>query len=117
MFETDPLTMAQFATDTAQIALQAGPPADLPGAVPDFVGNILGEIGSMAGAESGGLGETISGLTPDGDAAADAASENATADVATGASGDTAGDVAAEATGDTASNVAAENAPVDVTGR
>jgi hypothetical protein len=75
MFETDPLTMVQFATDTAQMAMQAGPPTDLPAQVPDFVGNILAEVNSMAGGESGGLGETISGMTPGGSEAG--ATENA----------------------------------------
>lgn len=91
MFEADPLTIAQFATDAARMALQAGPPADLPGAVPDFVGNILGEVRSVAGEGGASIGETISGMTPGGDAAAGNATE-----------------IGAEA---------AENAPVDVAGR
>jgi hypothetical protein len=74
MFEADPVTMVQFATDAAQMAMQAGPPSDLPAQVPDFVLNILSEISSSAGGESGGLGETISGLTPGGSEAADGAS-------------------------------------------
>jgi hypothetical protein len=84
MIEADPLTIAQFAHDTAGMALQAGPPSDLPGAVPDFVGGILDEIGASAGEATDGLGETISGLTPGGSetsesvgSAAGAAAENA----------------------------------------
>ena len=49
MFETDPLTMVQFANDVTQMAMQAGPPTDLPAQVPDFVGNILAEVSSAAG--------------------------------------------------------------------
>jgi hypothetical protein len=66
MFEADPITMVQFANNASQMALQAGPPSDLPAQVPDFVLQILSEISSSAGGESGGLGETISGLTPGG---------------------------------------------------
>jgi len=53
-----------------------GPPAELPGPVPDFVSDIHSAIhdhldGSM---ESGNLGDVISGLTPDeGDSEGDAA--------------------------------------------
>ena len=61
MFETDPLLLAQFAHDAVAIV---GPPGGLPAPVPDFVGNILGEIGGSAGDAADGLGETISGLTP-----------------------------------------------------
>jgi len=75
MFEADPLTMIQFANDTVQMAMQAGPPTDLPAQVPDFVSNILAEVSSMVGGESGGLGETISGMTPGGSEAG--AAENA----------------------------------------
>ncbi|MFW6321478.1 MAG: hypothetical protein ACOC0Z_06460 [Halohasta sp.] len=64
MFDSDPLTMVSLAHDAAQVTMQAGPPADLPGAVPDFVGRILGEISGSVGDASGGLGETISRLTP-----------------------------------------------------
>lgn len=66
MFEADPLTMVQFANDATQTVMQAGPPTDLPGQVSDFVENILAEVRSMAGGESSGLGESISGMTPDG---------------------------------------------------
>lgn len=76
MFETDPLTMVQFATDTTQMAMQAGPPTDLLAQVPEFVRNILTEISSAVGGESGGLGESISAMTPDGSEAG--AAENAT---------------------------------------
>ncbi|MFC6864152.1 hypothetical protein ACFQGE_11875 [Halomicroarcula sp. GCM10025817] len=66
MLEADLPAMAQFAHDTARLAMQAGPPADLPAQVPDFVGNILGEIGSSAGEAKDGIGEAISGMTPGG---------------------------------------------------
>lgn len=74
MFETAPIAIVQFATDAAGMALQAGPPSDLPAQVPEFVLKILNEIGSAAGGESGGLGEAISGLTPGGGEAAGGAS-------------------------------------------
>ncbi|MDT3435746.1 hypothetical protein [Haloarcula sp. 1CSR25-25] len=79
MFEADPLTMVQFANDAAQTVMQAGPPTDLPGQVPDFVGDILAEVSSMAGGESSVLGESISGMTPDGSEAG--AAENASSAV------------------------------------
>lgn len=72
MFEAAPVTIAQFATDATRMVLQAGPPSDLPAQVPDFVLEILREI-SAGGGESGGLGETISGLTPGGSETADGA--------------------------------------------
>ena len=78
MFETDPMLLATWSTDLANTIALAGPPADLPGAVPDFVGDIHEAIRSFGGGE-GGLGETISELTPGGeggagaDGAADAA--------------------------------------------
>ena len=81
MFEADLPTMAQFAHDTARMALQAGPPTDLPAQVPDFVGNILGEIGSSAGEARDGLGEAISGMTPGGKEAT-AGAETATNETA-----------------------------------
>lgn len=64
MFDSDPLTMVSFAHDAVQLAMQAGPPADLPTQVPDFVGRLLGEISASAADTAGGLGETISELTP-----------------------------------------------------
>ncbi|GGN92442.1 hypothetical protein [Haloarcula pellucida] len=79
MFEADPLTMAAFANDAVRMAMQAGPPTDLPAQVPDFVGDVLGEAGSSAGEAKDGFGETISGLTPGGSEAAEgAAAANAT---------------------------------------
>jgi hypothetical protein len=66
MFEADPLTMATLAQNAVDVAAQAGPPTDLPAQVPDFVGNVLGEIGASAGDAMDGLGESISGLTPGG---------------------------------------------------
>lgn len=77
MSEADPFTMVSFATDAALMAMQAGPPTDLPARVPEFVGNILGEIGSSAGDATGGIGDAISGLTPGGSEAADGAGETA----------------------------------------
>lgn len=64
MFEVDPLTMVAFTNDTTQMLALAGPPTDMPAQVPGFVGDILAEIGSSAGDAMGGIGETISGLTP-----------------------------------------------------
>lgn len=78
MFEADPLTMATLTNSAVDIAPQAGPAIDLPGQVPDFVGDILGEIGSSAGDAMGGLGETISGMTPGGGEMPGGAGDNAT---------------------------------------
>ena len=81
MIEADPLTVVTFANDATNLLAQASPPVDLPAQVPDFVSDLLSEIRSSAGME--GLGETISELTPGGDAAgqsegaAGAAAENA----------------------------------------
>lgn len=69
MFETDPLTTATLATDAAQLALQAGPPADVAAQAPAFVQEILARVGAATGDAAGGIGETISGMTPGGDAA------------------------------------------------
>ena len=52
-----------------------GPPGGLPAQVPGFVGDVLGEIGSLAGGAMDSIGETIRSLTPGG---ADSASEAAT---------------------------------------
>ena len=73
MFEADPVTIASVANDAARMAMQAGPPADLPAGVPDFVTRVLGEIGASAADTAGGLGEAISSLTPGGSEAADSA--------------------------------------------
>lgn len=62
MIEVDPLSMVLIANDAASTILQAGPPSDLPGAVPDFVSDILDAIRNIGG--EGGLGEKISELTP-----------------------------------------------------
>ena len=105
MFEADPLTIATFANDTAQIVLQAGPPTDLPAQVPDFVSSILETVRGSAG--SGGLGETISGMTPGGAEAADGAGKAAEgAEMAAGAGAETAGDGAEKAAGAMAENAA-----------
>jgi hypothetical protein len=62
MIDADPLTIAQLATDTTQVLLQAGPPADLPTQVPDFVSEIMRAVGSSAD----GIGEAVSNITPGG---------------------------------------------------
>lgn len=62
MIEADPLATVQITTDATQVVLQAGPPTDLPAQVPDFVTSILDEIS----ASMGGIGETVSELTPGG---------------------------------------------------
>ena len=77
MFEADPLTTATLATDAAKVALQAGPPVDAASQAPAFVQEILAEVGSAAGDAAGGIGETISGLTPGGSDAAAGAGEAA----------------------------------------
>ncbi len=74
MFETDPLAAVTVAHDAVQTVALVGPPGGLPSQVPGFVGDILGEIGSMAGGAMDGIGETIRSLTPGG---ADAAGEAA----------------------------------------
>ena len=61
MFDAAPLAIAQLGTDTLSVVLQA-PPTDLPSQVPDFVVQILTEVGNAAG----GIGDAISGLTPGG---------------------------------------------------
>ncbi|MDZ7849328.1 MAG: hypothetical protein U5K70_00435 [Halodesulfurarchaeum sp.] len=71
MIEADPLSIALMANDAAQTIMQAGPPGDLPAQVPDFVSSILDAVKSSIG--EGGLGETISGLTPGGSEAAEGA--------------------------------------------
>ena len=68
MIEADPLTIATIANDAAHTIMQAGPPSDLPAQVPDFVSSILDAVRGSVG--EGGLGETISGLTPGGSEAA-----------------------------------------------
>lgn len=75
MIEADPLTIVTLANDTAQLVLQAGQPSDLPAQVPDFVSNILEAVRNAP--VDGGLGETISELTPGGSETADVA-ENTT---------------------------------------
>ncbi|MFW5965271.1 MAG: hypothetical protein ACOCP3_00800 [Halodesulfurarchaeum sp.] len=64
MIDVDPITTVLIANDAAQTILQAGPPGDLPAEVPEFVSNILDAVSGSAG--EGGLGETISNLTPGG---------------------------------------------------
>lgn len=75
MFEADPVTIATLANDTAQTVLQVGPPTDVPAQVPDFVSNIFETVSGSAG--NGGLGETISGLTPGGTETVDGAEKAA----------------------------------------
>lgn len=84
MIEADPLAIAMMANDAAQTIMQAGPPSDLPAQVPDFVSSILDAVRNSVG--EGGLGETISGLTPGGSGAAGGAETVAEgAEKATGA--------------------------------
>ncbi len=60
--------------DEANADERRGPPADLPGQVPDFVGEVHDLIGQkLAGDLTGSLGEQISAVTPD-----DGEDENAT---------------------------------------
>jgi len=109
MFEADPLTTATLATDAARTVLQVGPPADAAAQAPAFVQDILAEVGSSAGDAAGGLGETISEMTPGGSDAAAGASDAAegASDAATGA-----GDAAAGASDAAAgASDAAGNAP------
>ncbi|GAB3423613.1 hypothetical protein GCM10027435_29810 [Haloparvum alkalitolerans] len=73
MFEADPITMVTFAQDAANFVAQAGPPSELPGPVPDFVGDILETVGSSAGDAKDGFGEAIRDLTPGGSDAAEGA--------------------------------------------
>lgn len=75
MIEADLIQMAPLANDTTQVFLQAGPPSDLPAQVPDFVGDILDTIRSATG--EGGIGDTISELTPGGNETADGAGSGA----------------------------------------
>jgi hypothetical protein len=77
MFETDPLTTATLAIDAAEVALQSGPPADAASQPPAFVQEILAHVGSTAGDAAGGIGETISGMTPGGSDAAEGAGKAA----------------------------------------
>ncbi|WP_123623251.1 hypothetical protein [Halorubrum sp. CSM-61] len=93
MFEADPLTTATLATDAAKTALQVGPPADAASQAPAFVQEILVEVGSSAGDAAGGLGETISDLTPGGSGVAEAGSDAAegASDAANGAAGNAPG--------------------------
>ncbi|MFC6757721.1 MULTISPECIES: hypothetical protein [Haloarcula] len=73
MFETHPLAVLTVVHDAVQTVALVGPPGGLPEQVPGFVGDILGEIGSMPGGAMDGIGETIRGLTPGGADSADEA--------------------------------------------
>lgn len=44
----------------------AGPPSDLPGPVPDFVGDVLGSVRSFLDGSIDDLGKAVSDLTPGG---------------------------------------------------
>lgn len=81
MIDADPLTMVLFANDAAQTVLQAGPAGDLPAQVPDFVSDILDAVRNSAG--EGGIGETISELTPGGNESAAGAENGAAAGTGT----------------------------------
>lgn len=65
MFELTP-AVATAVTDTAT-ALLIGPPGGLPGPVPDFVGDLLGTIGSFVDGSTGALGEAVQSVTPGGE--------------------------------------------------
>jgi hypothetical protein len=41
---------------------ERGPPSDLPGPVPDFVGDILGSVNDFLSGGVSDLGETVSGI-------------------------------------------------------
>ena len=112
MFEADPTAMALIANNAVDIVAQAGPPTDLPAQVPDFVSNVLGEIGQSAGDAMNGIGETISGLTPGGGEMPAGAGE-AAGDAAS-AGGDAA-EQAADAAGDNAGAYRSRVAPHDPT--
>jgi hypothetical protein len=58
--------VATVGIDFTNIAA-AGPPADLPGPVPDFVGDVLGTVRSFLDGSIDNLGEAVSDLTPGGD--------------------------------------------------
>jgi hypothetical protein len=58
--------VATVGIDFTNIAA-AGPPADLPGLVPDFVGDVLGTVRSFLDGSIDNLGEAVSDLTPGGD--------------------------------------------------
>ena len=65
MFELTP-TVATAVTDTAN-ALLVGPPGGLPAPVPDFVGELLGTIGSFVDGSIETLGEAVQSVTPGGE--------------------------------------------------
>lgn len=57
--------VATVGIDTLHV-LAAGPPSDLPGPVPDFVGDILGTVRSFLDGGVDQLGKAVSDLTPGG---------------------------------------------------
>lgn len=63
MIESDPLSFAQVTIDAAAV-LGQGPPADLPGAVPDFVTELHGSIREFFGGSVDRLGEAARSVTP-----------------------------------------------------
>jgi hypothetical protein len=58
-------TVATIGIDFTNVAA-AGPPSDLPSAVPEFVGDILGSIRSFLDGSIENLGKTVRKLTPGG---------------------------------------------------
>jgi hypothetical protein len=68
MIETDPLTVVQIGANTADVALQAGPPGGLPEQVPNFVSELLSQIS----ASTEGLGEAVSEITSGGESGVEA---------------------------------------------
>lgn len=47
--------------------VNVGPPGDLPGQVPEFVGDIHERIGGFLNGTVESLGDAVSGVTPDGE--------------------------------------------------
>jgi len=57
--------VATVGIDLVNVAA-AGPPTDLPGPVPDFVGDVLGSVRSFLEGSIDNLGKAVSDLTPGG---------------------------------------------------
>lgn len=69
MIEANPAMLATLAIDFGNALASAspsagGPPSDLPGPVPDFVGDILGGVREFIGGGVDRLGSLVSSLTP-----------------------------------------------------
>jgi hypothetical protein len=68
--------LAPLVTDTATALPLVGPPGGLPSPVPNFVGDLLGTIGSFLDGSVDNLDEAVRTLTPGGSGSA-AGPENA----------------------------------------